>query len=113
MIDINGFIWDSIYKESMKKGATEPSSRMQAGLGTKKYKCGQFKTTSKLIKDCITEACKQKKKTKVAIKANVSNPPTTKVDVKIEYQHPGKELPAQSASGSKDGLWSKSIGMNK
>jgi hypothetical protein len=86
---------------------------MQAGLGTKKYKCGQFKTTSKLIKDCITEACKQKKKTKVAIKSNVSNAPKTKVDVKIEYQHEGKELPAQSASGSNDGLWSKSIGMNK
>ncbi len=113
MIDINGFIWDSIYKEAMKKGATEPSARMQAGLGTKKYKCGQFKTTSKLIKDCITEACKQKKKTKGAIKSNVSNAPATKVDVKIECHQKAKELPAQRASGSKDGLWSKSIGMNK
>ena len=62
MNDINGFIWGSIYKGSIKNGSTEQSARMQACLGTKKYKCGQFKTTSKLIKDCIAEACKQKAK---------------------------------------------------
>mgnify|MGYP003680487480 CR=1 FL=1 len=62
MNDINGFIWDSIYKESIKSGATEQSAKMQAVIGTKKFKCGQFKTTSKLIKDCITSACKQKAK---------------------------------------------------
>lgn len=62
MNDINGFIWDSIYKGSIKNGSTEQSARMQACLGTKKYKCGQFKTTSILIKEYVTAACKQKAK---------------------------------------------------
>jgi hypothetical protein len=121
MIDINGFIWDSIYKESMKKGATEQSAKIQAVIGTKKYKCGQFKTTSKLIKDCITDACKQKKKVKPPISKSVSAAPVveavkTKAQEQIErIKSQAKAPPAatQSITGSKDGLWSTVIGGRK
>ena len=60
MTDINGFVWDSIYKESIKAGATEQSAKAQAQIGTTKYKNNQFKKSSQLIKDCIKAACKQK-----------------------------------------------------
>lgn len=60
--NISSFVWDSIYKESIKAGATEHSSRDQAQIGTEKYKNGQFKNSSQLIKDCIKDACKQKAK---------------------------------------------------
>jgi hypothetical protein len=112
--DINGFIWDSIYKESMKLGATEQSARIQAGLGTKKYKCGQFQTTSKLIKDCIKEACKQKKKSKLVINRKVIAQPVIKTPAqeqidRIKQQAKAPPSAAQSIGGSKDGLWSTDI----
>jgi hypothetical protein len=116
--DINGFIWDSIYKASIKAGATEQSSRMQAGAGTKKYKCGQFKTTSKLIKDCIKEACKQKKKTKAVFNKKLTLPPVISEMVKtpaqeqierIKQQAKAPPVATQSTSGSSDGLWSTNV----
>ena len=122
MNDINGFIWDAIYKESMKKGATEQSAKIQAVIGTKKYKCGQFKSTSKLIKDCIKEACKQKQKTKTAASKSAVAKPIVKEIVKTKAQEQieriksqAKAPPAvtQSTTGSKDGLWSSVIGGRK
>ena len=122
MIDINGFIWDAIYKESLKKGATEQSSKMQANIGAKKFRCGQFKSTSKLIKDCITEACKQKQKVKAAASKSAVAKPIVKEIVKTKAQEQierikqqAKAPPAvtQSSTGSKDGLWSTVIGGRK
>jgi hypothetical protein len=118
MTDINGFIWDSIYKASIKAGATELSARMQAGAGTKKYKCGQFKTTSKLIKECIIEACKQKKKAKTVFSKKSTLIPVIDELVKtpaqeqiqrIKQQAKAPPAATQSTTGSKDGLWSTDI----
>jgi hypothetical protein len=54
------FIYDQIYKTSLKEGSTERAALDAATMGLDHYRKGRFKKVSKLIEAMIMQAKKRK-----------------------------------------------------
>ena len=56
----NDLVYNSIYKGSKSEGVDELTAKDAAIMGLQKYKNGQYATPSKLIKDAIVQAKKNR-----------------------------------------------------
>tara|TARA_R110000772_G_scaffold105405_1_gene207068 strand:- start:436 stop:633 length:198 start_codon:yes stop_codon:yes gene_type:complete len=59
-MNYNDMVYNSIYKGSKAEGVDELTAKDAAIMGLQKYKNGQYATPSKLIKDAIVQAKKNR-----------------------------------------------------